>query len=70
MDEDPQPKQDLIAEGTDDRAVARRRFIKVGLGVATPVILTIKSRPAWGACGGDLVYRVISASGATSCRPE
>ena len=79
MGKEAQPKTDLpeidgpvtpgIAEGADDQAAARRRFIKIGLGVATPIILTVTSRPAWAACGGDLVSVPVSASGAQSCRP-
>jgi hypothetical protein len=33
------------------RRLARRRVVKIGLGVA-PVVLTIKARPAWSQ-GGD-----------------
>lgn len=41
----PEPK-DSQNESPD----ARRRFIKAGL-VGVPVILTLKSRPAWGNSG-------------------
>lgn len=78
MGKEPQPKTDLpeidgpvtpgIAEGAADRSAGRRRFIKVGLGVTTPIILTVTSRPAWAKdCGTGSALASLAAGG--SCKP-
>jgi hypothetical protein len=50
----------------------RRRFIKIGIGVAAPVIVTVTSRPGWaqGVCqGADNASRMASIEAGGSCRP-
>lgn len=49
----------------------RRRFIKIGIGVATPVIVTVTSRPGWAqVCqGDDNASRLASLEAGGSCRP-
>ena len=78
MSKEPEPKTDLaeidgpvtpgIGEGAADRSPGRRRFIKVGLGVATPIILTVTSRPAWAKnCATASVQASLNTGG--SCKP-
>ena len=49
----------------------RRRFIKIGIGVAAPVIVTVTSRPGWAqVCQGDQnASRLASLEAGGSCRP-
>ena len=50
----------------------RRRFIKIGIGVAAPVVVTVTSRPGWAqsVCQGDQnASRLASLEAGGSCRP-
>lgn len=60
----------VTAPAQDARAAGRRRFLKIGLGVAAvPVVLTVKSRPSWaGTCGSSPSIDASVAAGG-SCNP-
>jgi hypothetical protein len=65
----PAPKK--VERQASDRRIARRRVLQAGLALS-PVVLTVKSRPAWAqSCAPGMVSAdSLSLSSNQSCVPE
>jgi len=60
-----------IPESTTPDVSSRRRFMKIGIGVAVPVVLTVTSRPGWAqnCSGNNTTSKAASLAAGGSCSP-